>query len=854
MASDALRLLEFEELLALVSRYVGSPLGHARLMALTPITAPAELEALERRHQLAAEAYAYVRLQAGSASEQANAGGAPQDVSFASFGEPTELLAKLGVEGAVLELAEISALLEFAQGAIEIRRALLASRRHVPRLAEVASRLGDFQELVKQWRGKILPNGELDDRASPGLARIRREIEKQRGVILSSLRGLMRSLAEDSSQDEIVTVRGDRFVVPVRVAKRGQVKGVVHGSSSSGQTVYMEPLDTIEMNNDLVRLREEELREIHRILEAMTAALRQRVGELEVSAECIATLDLAFACGRFAKEFDCVIPRVIPRANPNASEMRLRLTNARHPLLESLLRAKGLAVVPVSLELEKDQRILVISGPNTGGKTVALKTAGLLAMMALAGLPVPADEAEVPLFDRILADIGDSQSIQESLSTFSAHLMNIASMLKAATRDSLILLDELGSATDPEEAGALAVAVVDRFRSIGAFTLASTHHMALKAYAASTPGILSANMGFNEETLAPTYHLEVGRPGKSSGIAIAERLGLPHDVVERARQSLSAAHHDVEQFLERLKRDADAAGAMRAELETRLEALDRREREWNETQHQRELDRAAAWQRELDALLESLEERAEQRLRELSSQTRPMRQQEIEKKSAQITSKFRAQAHEDLRQSLVSHLGGAGDGGESDAEAAAHRALKLPPALAIPPRKASVGDSVRLKSLGGKTGIVRGKSGETLEVEIGLLRTRVTLDDVEEVIAASSKPTTGGGAASPGVAGRTASVPGARINVKLEPVAHGALAEINVIGENAEEARRRVDKFLDNAYLASLTRVRVIHGHGKGILRKSLAEMFADHPHVEKFSPAPQEEGGAGATIVELKT
>ena len=829
MAADALRLLEFPELLELLGRYVGSPLGQARLQSLSPSQ---DIAAIRKRQALAAEAREYLRLQhsggvAGGTAEPASA--PPQPVSFSGFGNPSTLLSKLGVEGTTLELAEITALLGLAERVLEVRRALVSARRRFPELAAVADRLGDFQELLKQWRGKILPNGELDDRASPALQRIRREIEKQRAVILSSLRNLMRSLAEGSpSQDEIVTVRGDRFVVPVRIANKSQVKGVVHGSSSSGQTIYMEPLETIELNNDLVRLREEELREIYRILQAMTTALRERVAELETSAECIGVLDLAFACGRFAKEFDCVIPQFNSRETP----ARLRLVNARHPLLEALFRKKGMKVVPVSLELESEARVLVISGPNTGGKTVALKTAGLLAMMALAGLPVPATEAELPLFDRILADIGDSQSIQESLSTFSAHLVNIAAMMAATTPESLILLDELGSATDPEEAGALAVAVVDRFRSTGAFTLASTHHMALKSYAANTPSVLSDNMGFDEETLAPTYHLEIGRPGKSSGIAMAERLGLPHDVVERARQSLSSAHLEVEQFLARLKADADAATRMRADLETRLSALEKREREWNETQHKKELERAAAWQRELDALLRNLEERAEQKLRELSSQApRAMRPQEVSKKAAQMTSKLRQQAQEDLRQTLVAHLGGGAMC--EQATAALNSTVPLP----ISPRKAGVGDSVKLKSLG-KTGVVRSKSGDSLEVEVGLLRTRVTLDDVEEVIPARVQ---------------VAAPQAARVHVTLEPVTHGSLSEINVIGDTADEARRRVDKFLDNAYLASLSRVRVIHGSGKGILRKSLAEMFAEHPHVEKFSAAPQEEGGAGATIVELK-
>jgi DNA mismatch repair protein MutS2 len=827
MAADALKLLEFPELLALVGRYLGGPLGQQRLEQLVP---GRDREEVRRRLILASEAREYLRSQQSGGDLLKNPAAPAVPLSFSGFGDPSPLIAKAAVEGVTLELDEISALFRFAEGVLEIRRAVLAQRRHFPELAAVAGRLGDFQELLKQWRGKILPNGELDDRASPGLARVRREIERQRGVILSSLRNLMRTLAEETpAQEEIVTVRGDRFVVPVRVSKRSQVKGVVHGSSSSGQTVYMEPLETIELNNDLVRLREEEFAEIHRILSAMTAALRERAADLSASADAAGVLDLAFACGRFAKEYDCVIPQF----NSDDAAPLLHLKDARHPLLESLFRKKGLKVVPVSLELGGDSHVLVISGPNTGGKTVALKTAGLLAMMALAGLPVPAAEAEFPWFDRILADIGDSQSIQESLSTFSAHLVNIASMMAAATPDSLILLDELGSATDPEEAGALAVAVVERFRAIGGFTLASTHHMALKAYAAATFGILSANMGFDEETLAPTYLLEVGRPGSSSGIAIAERLGLPHDVVARAKQALSAAHVEVEKFLSRLKADTDAASGMRADLETRLAALDQREHEWNESQHRRELERAREWEEQLEALLRSLEERAEQKLRDLSAQApRPLRPQEQAKKAAQVTSKLREHAQEELRQTLVAHLGGA------ESAAALPAALNVPGHLPVSPHKAGVGDTVKLKSLG-RSGVVRGKTENWLEVEVGMLRTRVPYEDIAEVIPALPH------AAAP---------KSSHVRVQMEGVTKGSLSEINVIGENADEARRRVDKFLDNAYLASLTRVRVVHGHGKGILRKSLAEMFADHPHVEKFSPAPQEEGGAGATIVELKT
>jgi DNA mismatch repair protein MutS2 len=832
--ADASRLLEFRKLLDLVGNYVASPIGHARLQAVKPGGDRAEVE---QRLQLAAEAREYLR-PTGIAGEPlatpAERDTPAHPLPFAGLTDPAPLLRKLPIEGVVLELAEISELLRLAEAASETRAAMLPQRRRFPKMAAAADRIGNFQALLRERRGKILPNGELDDRASPQLQRIRREIDRHRGVILTSLRGLTRSLADDAaSQEDIVTVRGDRFVVPVRVGKRSQVKGVVHGSSSSGQTVYMEPLEAIELNNELVRLREEEQQEIHRILRAMTAALRERAAELAASTEALGVLDLAIASGRFAHAYDGAIPRF----NPADGRARLVLKGARHPLLEALFRSqgKGMEVVPVSLELDSERRILVISGPNTGGKTVTLKTAGLLAMMALAGLPVPAESAEFPYFDRILADIGDSQSIQESLSTFSAHLMNISSMMQEATPQSLILLDELGSATDPEEAGALAVAIVDRFRELGSFTLASTHHTALKAYAANTPAVVSANMGFDEHTLAPTYRLELGRPGSSSGIAIAERLGLPAEVVARARQSLSDAHREVEGFLFRLKEDAAAAAQMRADLESRRAAQDQRERDWSASQYKRETERAAQWEHALDELYRSLEERAEQKLKELAAQApRPMRPQEVSRKASQAAIRLREQAREDLRQTMVAHLGG-GDTGSGTSHPAAQTVSP-----AISPHKAGVGDTVKITSLG-RAGVVRGKSGEWLEVEVGHLRTRIRVEDVSEV--------------TPGLpqSGSQPSKPSA-VRVRMEGgVREGSLSEINVIGETAEEALRRVDKFLDNAYLASLSRVRVVHGSGKGILRKSLAEMFAEHPHVEKFSPAPQNEGGAGATIVELK-
>ena len=815
MLPDTLKQLEFDKVLELLRGYCGCPLGEARVLALEPAE---EEDVPVARLRLAAEARDYLKLIRGA--DSAAAGILP--VRFSGFTDSTEVLDKLAVEGTTLESGEIVELLTLADLATDVRSTLVSARRRFPHLAREADRIADFHDLLRELRGKILPSGELDDNASPELKRIRREIEKQRAVILASLRKFLQSRSgEGEAREEIITIRGDRFVTPVRAQRKGQLRGVVHGSSSSGQTVYVEPLETIEMNNDLVRLREEENREIHRILHEMTGRLRRQCNGLRETTEQIGKLDLAFACGKYALEYNCVMPRF--GASPGA---RLALEDVRHPLLEALLRRKGGAAVPFSLTLEDDVRVLVISGPNTGGKTVALKTCGLLALMAQTGLPVPAASAEFPFFDCVLADIGDYQSIQESLSTFSAHLVNIASMIEAATGRSLILLDELGSATDPEEAGALGVAIVDRFRSAGAFTIASTHHLALKAYAMNTESVRSANMGFDEQTLAPTYRLEVGWPGKSSGLAIAERLGMPREVLERARSALSEGYQNVERFLARLREEDAAARRLRVAMEAQEAMLDVREREWNESQQKREADRAAAWERRLEALWQAFETQADTRLRELSARAgKAARARDPRQEAARVASKLRKDAREEVRTTLLGHWAGEPEAGTPDAASDTGAVLD--------PR---AGDRVRLRSFGAQ-GIVRGRSGNWVEVEVGNVRTKVPLQDVAEVIAA-----------------RDAAPAASRIRVRVERAeTGGAFLEINVIGETADEALRRVDKFLDNAFLAQTARVRVVHGSGKGILRKALAELFTEHPHVEKFFQAPQDEGGGGATIVELK-
>ena len=475
--------------------------------------------------------------------------------------------------------------------------------------------IADFTEFLRAFRNKIQPDGTLEDKASPELSRIRREMEKQRRSIQESLRGYLRRLAEGGTvQDELITIRGERFVIPVKVEQKRRVQGVVHGASSSGQTVFVEPLETIEQNNELVRLLEEEQAEIHRILQEMTQRIGAQSGPILAAVEALAELELQFAKARFAEDYNCVEVKsrcsdgrfarpaseaslTQPEGREAAPEARLLLHNARHPLLERNLNAKGLTVVPISVELEGSNRQLIITGPNTGGKTVTLKTIGLLALMAQSGLPVPADRAQLPVFDAVLADIGDYQSIEQNLSTFSAHVTNIDFISRTATRDSLVLLDELGSATDPEEGAALAVAIAAHFARIACMTVISTHHTSLKVYGANSPGVINASVGFNESTLQPTYELKIGVPGASAGINIAQRLGLNPSIIESARSRLGTQARDIGQFLDKLHADLRQAESERLRLHTREQELNRKEHGWTPKAAKNSRPRFVSWKR-----------------------------------------------------------------------------------------------------------------------------------------------------------------------------------------------------------------------------------------------------------------
>ncbi|UWZ84521.1 endonuclease MutS2 [Occallatibacter riparius] len=809
--------LEWEPLLALVSTFASSPVGRVAIVDLQPST---DEGWITRQHQLTGE----VRL---LLEEQVS-------IPLGGLFDPTQLAAKAQIPEAALEAAELQSIARIAhdiaawQSLLREPSARLAGK--LPGLSELSATLTiSLRPLAESIERKILPDGSLADDASPELHRIRREQERQQRVIEESLRSALRRLSgEGATQDELITIRGDRFVIPVRSELKRRVSGVVHGASSSGQTVYVEPLETIEQNNELVRLLEEEQAEIHRIFVALTRQVGGYATALVDGARVLALVDSLQARARFARNYDCAAPTI--------SADRLHIEGARHPLLEKRLRAQGAkqntAVVPLTLELTREHRQLIISGPNTGGKTVTLKTVALLSMMAQAGIPVPAGAASFPIFDAFLADIGDAQSIEEALSTFSAHITNLDRLARLADQNSLVLLDELGSATDPEEGSALAVAVAQFFLDAGAWSLISTHHTSLKVYGANTAGVLNAAAGVDEVTLVPNYQLRLGVPGASAGIATAERLGLNAKIIAGARQRLGSQQVDIARFLDRLH--SELAELDESKKKTRAEQyLLNQQRARLDREGDVEIrNRVRDLEKKLDSLMKEFEFQMRENVKAIEDRAA---QQKLSKEAERRIIRMRREFQESFNQTVVAHRTGADQG---DANAQPHIV-----------RHISAGDQVRLKSMGGKiAAIQREVEKDVFEVALGPIKMRVKRDDIAEVVK-SAQPQTAERADPLAAARRTKGV-----HVSVIPANSDDMRmEINLIGRTVDEATDELEKYLDRAFLAGLPRVRVIHGHGAGILRRGVRDFLKSHPHVATIAEAPQNEGGQGATVVELR-
>jgi DNA mismatch repair protein MutS2 len=803
---SAEQLLEFDRLKDVISRYTTCAPGKRATLALVTRQ---DAEALDAEFALVREGVEYFR--AGS------------EFGFGSLADPEEWLARLIIPGSILvpaELLDVASLMETAHA---VRETFKGEAAKYPRFARVAATLVDFRHLSTAIRRAVLPNGEISDDASPQLKRIRESMASARVKIHKSLEGILRSRSESAGED-YVTLRNERFVIPVRAADRRGVPGVVHGTSATGQTVFVEPLEAIDLNNRLVQLSEDEVAEIARILEELTDRVRAERGPLEAAAAQLAHLDSVFARARFARELDCVMPE-FTKGN------LLRLDEARNPVLEATLRPQGRKAVALSLGLGGEERVMVISGPNTGGKTVALKSVGLAALSAQSGIPVAAERAEMPIFDHVLADIGDEQSIAADLSTFSAHMLNLKSMLETATERSLILVDEMGTGTAPEEGAALAVALLEEFRRRHALTIATTHHDRLKSYASTTPGIVNAAMEFDEVNLRPTYRLLVGVPGTSSGIEIARRLGLPTRVVEHAKAGLSPESREARDLIAYLHRSRDEMEAIKREAREELTQIESERSALQTEWVGRQKKRIA----ELEKSFQETQRRLEGEMARVTADIhdRALRAQ-LEKQSGKrmgkLASEARAETDAAVLDTLASSQADLGVGTES-------------PAKPVAPEQLVAGLRVVVKGFKQPL-IFRRLDGRMAEVEAGPLRMRVPLADVIG-IALDAKPSK---------ADMLLSARPSGVTVHAQQSDEPANEEINVIGCTVEEATRRVDKFLDEAALGSLPSIRIIHGHGTGALRRGLAEFLATHPLVDNVRHEAEDRGGTAITIAELRS
>jgi DNA mismatch repair protein MutS2 len=813
---QAFTTLEYQQLLELIKRNAQTEAGQRRVDALAPFA-----DATDLRRALAAVAECVTLRSRGVRW------------LFSGLTDPGEAIARLRVEGASLDPLAILQTARLCDQAMSARAAILAERENAPVLWQLVENLPrDLNTLVARVTNKILPSGELDDRASPELASIRHEITVLRSRITRSLERLMQRSAE-AIQDELVTIRNDRFVIPVKADHRGRVQGVAHGYSSSGQTAFVEPLETIDANNELQSLHESEAREIAKILYGLSVELRAQLPAIEMAAEAVAELDFINARAVFHQTFNCVIPEIQVEQFGSGE---LEVIEARHPLLEENLRATGGSVVPVSFALDDEKNAMVISGANAGGKTVVLKTTGLLALMALSGISVPARSARFPSYKSVLADIGDHQSLAANLSTFTSHVANIARMLELCEAPALVLLDEVGTGTDPEEGSALGVAVVDHFRrTCSAHVIATTHYSGLKMYAANEEGVVNASVEFDEKTLRPTYRLLVGVAGASSGLEIARRFGVPQEIVNTAMKSVNESSLQASEYLRRIKREAEEAEALRLALEEERQAVAEKFASLDKEAAKNERERQAAFDQTVQRTLADLEKRSQELVSKIADRTERVR---VEREAQRQVTEMKRTAQRAVR--VVSEQQPV-QPERVEPDTATEEA---PQYLAAPQREIIVGDTVKLRSFG-SVGIVDQIKDGVAEVRVKSLRLKEKLENLELVAAQTGQKTQ---------AGKLEKLRrSAGTEVQLSAAEQKAQSELNVIGQTTDEAVDAVDKFLDEASMASLSKVRIVHGHGTGALRRAIAGLLDGHPHVSRFLAAPPDQGGTGATLVELR-
>ncbi|MBI4484133.1 MAG: endonuclease MutS2 [Acidobacteria bacterium] len=782
MDRATLSALEFDQLKSLLLPYAQSELGKKKIQETAP------WNDLER-----------VRLELAKTTEGVRWTSEQGKLPLEDSRDPALLLERLGIDGSCLEPLEIYQLLQLAQVADEVRKRLRREVAFFPLLGSLAEALPEFKGILAAIRGKLLATGVIEDFASPDLKEIRVEIQRMQARLKVELESFLKREDTDKVlQDLYVTIRNGRFVLPIKSEHQRTIPGVIHAASSTGHTVFLEPLVTIDLNNELVRLREMEREEVARILQCWTEMFRAVRRELTAAGELVAELDALFARAALSRTFQCNEPRM-------NEEAIIELEGARHPLLEAALRPLGRPVVPMNVTMGRETQVLILSGPNAGGKTVALKTIGLLTLMAQTGLHVPAQRAELAVFPQVLADIGDHQSIAANLSTFSSHILRIAHMTSAFRNRALVLLDEVGTGTDPSHGVALGISLIDYFRRRGAWVVATTHHGGLKSYGFSTPGVLNAAMEFDEVSLAPTFRLIPGVAGSSSGIEIASRLGLDREIIQEARRLLDPREQEEERYLSQIKSIREEAASLRDVLQVQMEAVERRRAklEADYRRKEEELDRKNA--RELENLARRFQEETETFLKSLRDKALAAEQRREAGRKARY-----------LKQKL------AGEFGQRE--------------QALSGEDLREGDTVEIRDLALRGRVEKVRDDGAVQVRVGNKRVEVSVSQLKRC--------------EPAPVPKETRLPA---SVSLHLAEEEAPHELNLLGCTVQEGLERLDKFLDRAFVGHLDQVRIVHGHGTGRLRSAVREFLSQHPQVDRHYPAPPAQGGTGATIAELR-
>ncbi|MDD5094899.1 MAG: endonuclease MutS2 [Dehalococcoidia bacterium] len=785
----SLHMLEFPKVREIFASFVSFPVSRELVLNLMP-SADGELVSLWLRQSAEAR-----QLLAGNPGF--SIGGARdvrESVAVASRGKTLDPLTLLDIASTLASANKL-----------HTNIGKLASE--LPALYEITNRIVPMPHLEQEISRCIDDASEISDSASPKLAELRQQLRETRQRLLRQLEGIVRSITSQGLlQESLITEREGRYVIPVKVEFQKDIKGIVHDVSNTGATVFIEPFGTVELGNKLRQLALEEEREIQRILSDLSAEVGANSAAISQDIALIAELDLALSKARYAERAKAIEPHIIDIGEVGqANAIGLNLIDARHPLL----REKA---VPLSVEMGDDFSTLIITGPNTGGKTVALKTIGLLTLMAQSGMPIPASEEScLPVFDGVFADIGDEQSIEQTLSTFSWHMSNIVRILRMSTSRSLVLLDELGTSTDPAEGTALAQSVLLHFLQRGTFVVATTHFSELKIFAHATSGMQNASFEFDPVTLGPTYRLTMGIPGGSNALAIASRLGLPEEIVASAKGMLSKGAVEIEELLTDLTHEKQNTRILREELDQEKAAIDR-------LRENLETDMRRLKEQEQYALRE-----ARDRIATEASEL----QRQIRSAAAELKKARTKESIDQSRQALKTvHEQLAGPAWQPKIERTGKEVVE---------ERIAEGDHVRLidTHLTGTVLSLSEKSNQ-IEIQAGQTRVRVDVSEVEKIAPPSERSLS------------------TSYTVKRDSPRRKRLLELDLRGKRAEEVEPELDSYLNDASLSGVPEARIIHGYGTGTVRQIVRDMLTSHPLVKSFRPGEQGEGGDGVTVVKM--